>query len=261
MSKYDKKFKFKTDKPLKKTHIKLFQDLMDSPDAASQADKRLLVVCTPRCGSTLFTDALSNTGKIGLCEEWFNYEYFAAYSKVIGGVSSLREYFNKVAMKTVKNTGVFSLKLHVGQIVAAKKDFDLDLYSFGFNHIVYLYRRDKVAQAVSLAKAIKSDKFRHNEEATGKDKISYHDVSYTLGIIIEQDKHFHDNLYADVSYAYEDFVALDPPHYSYNEILKAFGKEPQDKFSTSMKKQADKYSEEMTRKFKSYILGEINESC
>jgi LPS sulfotransferase NodH len=241
----------------------MFRDLVALPDATSEIEKKFLILCTPRSGSTLFADTLSNTGKIGICEEWFNYEYFAAYSKVIRDNFSLQEYFNFLGNKTVGNTGILSLKLHIAQSVIAKQDFDFDLFSLGFDHIIYLYRKDKIAQSVSLAKAIKSNKFRHNEKAKEKEEITFHDISYALGVILEQDKFFQDNLSHTIGakYAYEDFSCLDPPHWSYNEVLEALDKEPQDTFSTTMKKQGNKYSEDMTREFKKYILGERYESC
>lgn len=256
MSKYDQKFKFKANKPLKRTHIELFEKLNKIPDSQGEVEQKLLILCTPRCGSTLFADALSNTGKIGMCEEWFNYEYFGAYSKVRKCDFSLKEYLDWIATKTIGNTGVFSLKLHIGQIVTAAKDFEINFFDFGFDSVVYLYRKDKIAQAVSLAKAMKSDQFRYNEDAKEIEGLTCHEIAYTLGIIIEQDEYFKDNYDGIPHYAYEDFVDLNTPHCSYNKILDDLGKAPVNELEVTLKKQRDAYSKEMINKFKNYISGE-----
>jgi len=252
MNKLDRPFNFKTDKPLKESHLNLFRYLRDQPDSGP-IEKKFLVLCAPRCGSTLFTDALNNSGQIGMCEEWLNYEYFAAYMQVLGCEFCLREYLNWVARKTVGVTGVMSFKVHIAQFVSMYKDFDFGIGSLNFDYVVYLSRLNKIAQAVSLAKAIKTNQFRHNEEPQNDAVIGMHDITHALGIVTEQDEYFWVvlNEYKNDVFYYEDFLNLN--HSSYNKVLKALGKQPQEKFKTSLVKQANQKSKELERTFKSYI--------
>lgn len=252
MNKFDRAFNFKSDKPLKETHLDLFRFLSDQPDGGP-IEKKFLILCTPRCGSTLFADTLNNSEQVGLCEEWFNYEYFAAYMSVLGCKFRLREYLNWVARKTVGNTGVISFKVHIAQLISMYKDFDLGIGSLGFDHVVYLSRLNKVAQAISLAKAIKTNKFRHNEKSQGDSAVGMHNISYALGIIVEQDEYFWTFLtdYANRIYYYEDFSFLS--HISYNETLRELGKQPQKEFKTTLVKQADQSSVDLEKTFKTFI--------
>lgn len=251
-NKIDREFSFKSNKPLKKTHLELFDRMSKMPDSGPIREM-LLILCTPRCGSTLFADALYNSGQVGLCEEWLNYEYFAAYMEVLGCKFSLREYLNWIARKSVGNTGVMAFKVHIAQLISMYKDFDFGIGSLNFNHVVYLSRLNKIAQAVSLAKAIKTNQFRHNEEPQNDAVIGMHDITHALGVVTEQDEYFWVvlNEYKNDVFYYEDFLNLN--HSSYNKVLKALGKQPQEKFKTSLVKQANQKSKELERTFKSYI--------
>lgn len=244
-----------TNVPLKETHLQLIRDLENTPDTSSGVKKELMILCTPRCGSTLFTDVLNNTNQIGFCDEWFNNEYFLAYCQVFNCEFNLKEYLNWVIRKTVRGTGVLAIKCHIAQLCKMHENFQTDIRNLGFDHIVYLERKDKIAQAVSLAKALKTDKFRWYEKEKTDSNITLHEISYALGIIVEQTELYSGmfSKFAHASYFYEDFVGLECP--SYNEVLEALGKEPQHKLTTHMRKQRNGYSEKMTRKFKKYILG------
>jgi LPS sulfotransferase NodH len=249
---------FKLDGEVKDTHRELFEWLADQPDNTAPLDKALLILCTPRCGSTLFAEALNSSGLLGHCEEWFNYEYFNAYKEVLGREFILKDYVEFITRKSIRDTGVLCIKWHVGQLIAMNSDFDIGLESMDFDHIVYLYRRDKIAQSISLVKAIKSNQYRSYEAAQEPAVLTRHLIADAMMSVTKFDWFARKYLwgYVDAEYAYEDFLDLD--HYSYQRVLKAMGKPPHTGLSTGrLKKQADVNSERAGDDFRRYILGEI----
>lgn len=141
--------------------VGLFEELKTRPDSASP-QKGLLVLSTPRSGSSLYCERLSNTQSVGQCLEWFNFRYMQAYQRVMN-VNTIHfpDYFDFIKRKTTLNTGVLAVNAHIDQYIALLEK-GLDLMSIDFSAVIYLSRRDVTAQAVSLAKATKSDKWSSN---------------------------------------------------------------------------------------------------
>lgn len=249
----DAPFRYDKREVLKPTHLKLFESLMDKADNTVGDYKTLLVLCSPRSGSTLLADMLNHSGCVGMCEEWFNFEYMEAYRRLRGvKYITFREYFDFLKRKTISN-GVFSIKAHLPQVIAVEKAFKLDLEYFNPDYTVYVYRRDKVAQAVSLAKAIASDQFRHDEEQLGDPKTVDHEkIAKSLAVLVDHDKAFHVSFYADLKVAYEDF-SVDTG--CCDTIIKALGKTPPSEYTTGLKKQADEHSKHLHDTFITFITG------
>lgn len=251
----------------KRSHVELFEKLAAMPDSSKPIDDAFLILCTPRSGSTLFAEALNSCGLLGICEEWFNYEYFSAWCKVLGCSSfDLQEYVSWVSRKSSRDTGVFCLKWHIGQLVAMNEDFRLGIEAMDFRHVVYIYRRDKIAQSVSLVKAVSTNQFRSYEQASGKLRINRYAITSALENIVKFDTFTQNYLsrYIDASYAYEDFQWLDSldqkAHEPYRNVLAAMGKSPSPTtvFTVDkLKRQADHESERAIRDYRAYILGEI----
>ena len=247
---------------LKMTHVRMFETLASNPDATKSLEKSLLILCTPRCGSTLFTEVLNSTGRLGFCDEWFNYDYFRAWEAVTGLDFELQPYMNWVMKKTLGNTGVLCIKWHIGQLVAMNDDHNLGIESMDFDHVIYLYRKDKIAQAVSMAKAVASDQFRCYEEAPeDPPEIKRQNIAEALFTIIKFDRFTREYLmrYVDVSYAYEDFQHFRATSI-YNKTLEIFGKPPMapsELHTRGLKKQRDDQSRWLAGDFIQHITGAI----
>lgn len=244
---------------MKATHIELFESLAAMPDSTVPIQKKLMVLCTPRCGSTLWAEAMNSCGLLGICEEWLNYEYFEAWSHVTGQEFNLSEYLIWVALKSSRNTGVFCLKLHIGQLVAVSEDHNMDIETLDFDRIIYLYRLDKIAQAVSVCKAVTSGQYRSYEEPTGEPNVTKGGISAALFNVIKFDQFTRKYLwkYVDDSHPYEAFCDLE--HFSYRNTLEAMGKPCLvSKLSLGrLKKQADNLSHDAAYNFRRYLNGEI----
>ncbi|MHC4121278.1 MAG: Stf0 family sulfotransferase [Planctomycetota bacterium] len=260
----EQKVNYQFENEPKPSHLRLFERLAKQPDNTEPIEKSFVAFCTPRCGSTLFAEALNSSGRLGICEEWFNYDYFNAWACMLGREFDLRDYLDWVFRKSVRDTGVFMLKMHVGQLTAMSQDFGLGLGAMEFDHVIYLYRRDKIAQAVSLCKAASSGKFRSYEKAASKEKLDRSGIGAALNSVIQSDDFARRYLleHFDAVYAYEDFRRLGDqatrPHHSYEDVLSRLGKKGNFTYSAGkLKRQADMTSESAANDFHRYILGEI----
>lgn len=259
---------FTFDEEPKDTHVDLFRRLHATPDSKVPLKDALLILCTPRCGSTLFCEALNSTGTMGIAEEWFNYEYFAAWSKVVNKPFTLRDYVQWVVRKSTRNTGIWVLKWHVGQLVSMNDKFKLGIESMDFRHTIYLYRRNKLAQAASLVAAITSDQFRSYEKQEQEPQFSLQGMAEGLESITKFDQFARKYLakYWQAEYAYEDFKQYRKektvtrtifPHKSYNEVLRAMGVPECDDFPVErLERQKNVKKEEAAWTFLNYITGD-----
>ena len=138
-----------------------------------------IICATPRSGSGLLCEALWNTGVAGKPNEYFYREDLKRW-----GASSYAEYIRAVIESGTTPNGVFGVKLMWEQI----RHLRLKLYLrapqfakfrlpsmleclFPNPHYIWLRRRDKLRQAVSLYKAINTRSYRSvdgDAEAGGK---------------------------------------------------------------------------------------------
>jgi len=252
-------YRFESTKQIKPHQIELFEGLKKKePQPVSSLDGGFLMIATPRCGSTYLGELLNSTGRIGTIEEWFNYEYFMAWMMVNGIEEfNLKDYLTWIAQRTAVN-GVFSLKWHVGQIAEMFKQFNVGIESIKWKRVIYLNRRKKIEQAVSLAKAIRTNQFRSYETPEQDDHIDLHDISFALERICQQEKYFYQLLesHTDLTYHYEELVA--DPVGQCNTILRALGQEPASSYETRVQKQADEGSIGYARAFMLNLLGELH---
>jgi len=246
----------------KTSHLELFATLATEPDDTVPMSKSLLILSTPRCGSTLFCEALNSSGEFGIAEEWFNYDYFAAWAEIMDKPFVLTEYVDFLQRKTLRGTGVFVLNWHVGQLIDMNQNYKLGIESMDFDKIVYLYRRDKVAQAVSLCKAVTTDQYRSYEEQQSPPNITLQGITSALNSIVSHDQFARGYLwkYIEEQYAYEDFCRLGSdstrPFEGYAEVIEALGGRAKYSYSAgNLKKQRSPY-ENQPAAFLKYITGE-----
>ncbi len=121
--------------------------------------KSYIVASTDRSGSTFLCSLLWQTGVLGAPAEYWNYRSRPG-AKPIGtqmmerlGASSPADYLKKLlACRTSKN-GVFGVKAHSFDFKEAIRKFPKLLDLLAPVTYIYIQRQDKVAQAVSMAKA------------------------------------------------------------------------------------------------------------
>lgn len=119
--------------------------------------KFIVVASTYRSGSSFLATLMWRTGCFGAPWEYFNYERIMEYMQLRLRVDTLDDYLIKLMKCRTSPNGVFSVKTHFhhfDNIVSKSK------IGVGFarkSNYLYIDRRDKIEQAVSLAKAIQTN--------------------------------------------------------------------------------------------------------
>src|SRR5215470_9144261 len=142
-------------------YVEQFRELDRRPARRSGPAKRIAILSTPRSGSTFFCESLAGTGLFGKPEEWLNPRRVEACRQLRGGETiNLGDYLGYVLNRTTSDNGVFSIKIQIDQYQSWKDQKNFDPFDLRFDAVFYVYRRDKVAQAHSYAKAVMTDQWR-----------------------------------------------------------------------------------------------------
>ena len=127
------------------------------------------VCATPRSGSSLLSEALEFTMIAGRPREYFEPAYENDWFARLG-IKADAQYMEKFLAAGTTANGVFGAKIHWHQFVhlraklrliqgGAASDLELLRRSFPDLKYVFLTRRDKVLQAVSYVKALRTDRW------------------------------------------------------------------------------------------------------
>ncbi len=214
-----------------------------------------IVGATPRSGSTLLCDLLTETGVAGQPNSYFRREDISWWAEQFG-VSSVdwrnehdfdQAYLVAVLRRGTDGTRVFGLRLMWESVADLSKRLDsfypsLDSDSarfraaFGTPVYVHLSREDKVAQAVSLLRAEQTGLWHVNADGTERERLktgeapvySAHDLSRLVTMLEEHDRcwirWFHEQDIDPLRITYERLSA--EPQATLEIVLSAFGMDP-----------------------------------
>jgi LPS sulfotransferase NodH len=174
--------------------------------------RKIAIFSTPRSGSTYFCDVLLNSQAIGEPWEFFNRRFMATYSKYFKKTDiKFTDYLDFIYTKTTSESGTFSAKILMDQYMYFLKEKKFDLLSLGFDSIILLKRRDKIAQAYSYCKAHRSDQWNSTVKATVKvhpDTIKNANILNAMGRISSWEEYFDSHLSdkVNLNYVYEDLI-------------------------------------------------------
>lgn len=170
----------------------VFQRLLREPDRPPPRVK-LLILSTPRSGSSLFCDLLESMVDVGSPLEWLNEEMIRAYGRVMNrGQVPLADYWRFVQAKATSPDGVFSVTVDVRDFVRTLQH-GIDPLAEGFDGVYFVHRRDKLAQAMSLAKAKTSGQWHDSQRPSRMvtaDEISNGAILQALQDIAEQEDQY-----------------------------------------------------------------------
>ena len=107
---------------------------------------------TPRCGSWLLCGLLASTGVAGRPHEWFWRDTQQSLMRA-WGAPDFASYLELVLSAGTTHNGVFGAKVMWGHLP--------ELSPFPHPRFVWLRRSDRVAQAVSFAKAVQTGHWHH----------------------------------------------------------------------------------------------------
>ncbi len=143
--------------------------------------KPYFICATPRTGTNLLCEALAKTGMAGQPDEYFGHMHEARW-KPAWGVNLAKEYVERMKAEARTDNGVWGVKvmmqyfddiygllseLHPGERASR---FEIIERTFGDLNYVWMTRRDKLDQAISLHKAYQNFAWTVDREASHPDE-------------------------------------------------------------------------------------------
>ncbi|MDZ4736954.1 MAG: Stf0 family sulfotransferase [Rhodospirillaceae bacterium] len=156
-----------------------------------------LVFSQQRTGSTLLTESLVETGQAGIPAEYLNPDFVRELWQRVEKERrwSLKPYMDYLRRRRTTPNGVFGFKTHFSQLEWATKDRERSqAFVQRFDRIIFSYRRDKLAQAVSFALAMGGGSWfvtrdREKRDApTGKADLRPHRLLKAVAAFMEQEQ-------------------------------------------------------------------------
>jgi trehalose 2-sulfotransferase len=164
------------------THIDTgYEGKFDFPARRQAPDVTYLLAAVPRAGSTHFSHLLWQTGCLGAPLEYLNFEPAGPYGFAASSPQLQLQIWRSVIGRRCSPNGVFGLKAFAPQLEQLQRRNPqlLDevlatvLPRGGPHRVVYVRRRDRLAQTVSYARASLSGVWRKEQETCGAPQLEY----------------------------------------------------------------------------------------
>jgi LPS sulfotransferase NodH len=144
-------------------------------------EQTYLLASVPRAGSTYFSHLVWRTGCLGAPLEYLNFESGGPYGFASGSPDLQRQLWRSLLRRRCSPNGVFGLKAFPPQLEQLKRrnptlleEVLATILPRGVaRRVVYLRRRNRLAQAVSYARATLSGVWRKEQEAAGPSPLDY----------------------------------------------------------------------------------------
>lgn len=139
--------------------------------------KSYIIASSYRCGSTFLCSELWKTGVLGAPAEYLNTDQASAViatahepGRMMGRlqVSTPEHYFKKLLACRTSRNGIFGMKVHFQHFEPALAWYPSMLQVLSPVTYIYINRRDKIAQAVSMAKAMQTHAWLSFDQITGR---------------------------------------------------------------------------------------------
>lgn len=158
-----------------------YEGKFDFPTRPQAPDLTYLLASVPRAGSTYFSHLLWRTGCLGAPLEYLNFEAAGPYGFAAGSPQLQLQLWYSVLRRRCSPNGVFGLKAFAPQLdQLQRKNPDLldevlaaMLPSGARRRVIYVRRRDRLAQVVSYARASLSGIWRKDQESAVAQPIEY----------------------------------------------------------------------------------------
>lgn len=216
-----------------------------------------ILVSQPRTGSTMISDYLTKTGDVGWCDEWLNPIFFRFIQKNLCE-TSYQKTLKWILDKSSNAAGNASINIQIPHLVFWKGN-GMKLLK-NASRVSYLYRNNKIAQAISLVKAEKTKTYHNLDGVVSEAQLEMEDILEAIQKIQKWDKigcRLIDSKKV-LSASYESVVEDEK---QINKILKFFNCEKgiDDLKETNLKIQRTYLDTVYEEKIRSYLLdGDLN---
>jgi LPS sulfotransferase NodH len=152
----------------------------DFPRRSGRPAIAYMLASVPRAGSSWLSHLLWRTGCLGAPIEYLNFDPAGPYFFAAKSASAQLQLWRSVLARRTSPNGVFGVKCFPSQLEALQQD-NPELLSAVMSllvsgprpRVVQLERRDRVAQAISYARASLSGVWRKEQEAEGGERVDY----------------------------------------------------------------------------------------
>ena len=240
------------------------------------------ICSTARSGSTFFSTALRQTGVAGNPDEYFESGHFSRWC-ARWGVTTFEEHLTRSLEEATTPNGVCGIKIHrdgflehfiynLGELPRYKgrglSAAELVADLFPDLHYIWLTRRNKVRQAVSLWKASQTSQWAWKNDSEPSPPVAYDfkKIEAQMQMMVRSEAEWEEYFTAagikPLTVVYEDFVE------EYDEtlwrVLRYLGVDGQTKGDWSrakwMRKQADEESERLVQRYYEEKQRELQQS-
>lgn len=147
-----------------------------------------LVAFSPRSASTFLCHQLWRTGLLGAPDEYFDLLTNMPDMICRLGTPSIAQYIQALFDKRTSPNGVFGFKANQTQFELLRS-FNL-LRNFPQPSFIYVDRRDRLAQAVSLAKAWQTNRWHSFNEERGRPEYDFKWIRTCLKAVVQQGRYW-----------------------------------------------------------------------
>jgi LPS sulfotransferase NodH len=198
-----------------------YEGKFDFPARREPPDVAYLLATVPRAGSTHFSHLLWRTGCLGAPLEYLNFEPAGPFGFASASPAAQLDLWRSVLRRRCSPNGVFGLKAFPTQLQALDRENTPLLHEVLAamlprnrpRRIVYLRRRDVLAQSVSYARANISGIWRKEQEGSAPPTLDYSQEQLEAaerGILIQQEgweRMFNDLRIDPLALWHEDILA------------------------------------------------------
>lgn len=199
-----------------------YEGKYDFPARSEAPELVYMLASVPRTGSTWLSHLLWQTGCLGAPLEYLNFEQAGPYGFANRSPSQQQWLWRSVLRRRTSANGVFGFKCFPDQFEFLQET-DPELLTEVFESVlsrkhpplvVWLRRRDRVAHAISLARAMLSGVWRAEQERGAESRVDYSEAMVEQsGRVLEQQEAAWQQMFRDVN--------VKPLQLWYEEIITA----------------------------------------
>ena len=184
-----------------------YEEKFDFPYRDAPPERVYILASVPRSGSTYLSHLLWQSGCLGAPLEYFNFLPTGHYAAAAGSAEKQIAIWRSVVHRRTSPNGVFGVKCFPGMIEHLAKgnpalfhEVTAMLLTANPNlKVVQLKRRDRIARAISYARAVRSGIWRAEQEEKGRPAtVSYSEEAINEALqVLDRDEAAWDSLYAN----------------------------------------------------------------
>ena len=241
-----------------------YEGKYDFPARAEPPELVYMLASVPRTGSTWLSHLLWQTGCLGAPLEYLNFEQAGPYGFANGSPSQQQWLWYSALRRRTSPNGVFGFKCFPDQFESLQETnpelltevFASVLARTHSPLVVWLRRRDRVARAISLARAMLSGVWRAEQERGAEPRVDYSEAMVEQSRrVVEQQESAWQQMFRDVNIKplqlwYEEIT--DKPEEVVRQIARHLGVELDPSAAVAVppiKKQAETDAREWRERF------------